>query len=159
MPVDIFPRIGVPVIATACSYNGLSPQDMAVRIVTPFERVLTSAVNDIQRIESQSLPGVAVVKIYFQPGVDIRTATAQVTSISQTILRQLPPGITPPMIVNYDASTVPIIQLALSGEGLSEQQLFDLGLHQIRQKPVTVPGVAMPFPSRVKQRPTHINNK
>jgi CzcA family heavy metal efflux pump len=157
MPVDIFPRIGVPVIATAWSYNGLSPQDMAGRIVTPYERVLTSAVNDIQRIESQSLAGVAVVKIYFQPGVDIRTATAQVTSISQTILRQLPPGITPPMIVNYDASTVPIIQLALSGEGLSEQQLFDLGLNQIRPQLVTVPGVAMPFPSGGKQRQMQID--
>ena len=152
MPVDIFPRIGVPVIATAWSYNGLSPQDMAGRIVTPYERVLSNAVSDIQRIESQSLAGVAVVKIYFQPSVDIRTATAQVTSISQTILRQLPPGITPPMIVNYDASTVPIIQLALSGEGLSEQQLFDLGLNQTRPQLVTVPGVAMPFPSGGKQR-------
>ncbi|EMD81823.1 efflux RND transporter permease subunit [Pacificimonas flava] len=157
MPVDIFPRIGVPVIATAWTYNGLSPRDMAGRIVTPYERVLTSAVNNIQRIESQSLNGVAVVKIYFQPGVDIRTATAQVTSISQTILRQLPPGITPPMIVNYDASTVPILQLALSGEGLSEQQLFDLGLNQIRPQMVTVPGVAMPFPSGGKQRQMQID--
>jgi len=157
MPVDIFPRIGVPVIATAWTFNGLSPQDMAGRIVTPYERVLTSAVNDIQRIESQSLSGVAVVKIYFQPGVDIRTATAQVTSISQTILRQLPPGITPPMIVNYDASTVPILQLALSGEGLSEQQLFDLGLNQIRPQMVTVPGVAIPFPSGGKQRQMQID--
>ena len=156
-PVDIFPRIGVPVIATAWSYNGLSPRDMAGRIVTPYERVLTSAVNDIEHIESQSLNGVAVVKIYFQPGVDIRTATAQVTSISQTILRQLPPGITPPMIVNYDASTVPILQLALSGEGLNEQQLFDLGLNQLRPQFVTVPGVAMPFPSGGKQRQIQID--
>ena len=157
MPVDIFPRIGVPVIATAWTYTGLSPQDMAGRIVTPYERVLTNAVNDIERIESQSLNGVAVVKIYFQPGVDIRTATAQVTSISQTILRQLPPGITPPMIVNYDASTVPILQLALSGKGLSEQQLFDLGLNQVRPLLVTVPGVAMPFPSGGKQRQMQID--
>ena len=97
------------------------------------------------------------MKIYFQPGVDIRTATAQVTSISQTVLRQLPPGITPPMIVNYDASTVPILQLALSGEGLSEQQLFDLGLNQIRPQMVTVPGVAMPFPSGGKQRQMQID--
>ncbi|EQB11613.1 hypothetical protein L288_03190 [Sphingobium quisquiliarum P25] len=157
MPVDIFPRIGVPVIATAWTYTGLSPQDMAGRIVTPYERVLTNAVNDIERIESQSLNGVAVVKIHFQPGVDIRTATAQVTSISQTILRQLPPGITPPMIVNYDASTVPILQLALSGKGLSEQQLFDLGLNQVRPLLVTVPGVAMPFPSGGKQRQMQID--
>ena len=156
-PVDIFPRIGVPVIATAWSYNGLSPRDMAGRIVTPYERVLSSAVNDIEHIESQSLNSVAVVKIYFQPDVDIRTATAQVTSISQTILRQLPPGTTPPMIVNYDASTVPILQLALSGEGLNEQQLFDLGLNQLRPQLVTVPGVAMPFPSGGKQRQIQID--
>ena len=115
MPVDIFPRIGVPVIATAWTYNGLSPEDMAGRIINPFERVLTTTVNDIDRIESQSMNGVGVVRIYFQPGADIRTATAQVTSISQFILRQLPPGISPPFIVNYDASTVPIVQLALSG--------------------------------------------
>lgn len=156
-PVDLFPRIGVPVVATAWTYAGLSPKDMAGRIVTPYERVLTSTVNDIDHIESQSLSGVAVVKIYFQLGVDIRTATAQVTSISQTILRQLPPGITPPMIVNYDASTVPILQLALSGEGLSEQQLFDLGLNQLRPPLVTVPGVAMPFPFGGKQRQIQID--
>jgi CzcA family heavy metal efflux pump len=156
-PVDIFPRIGVPVISVAWSYNGLSPRDMAGRIITPYERVLTNAVNDIEHIESQSLNGVGIVKIYFQPGVDIRTATAQVTSISQTILRQLPPGITPPMIVNYDASTVPILQLALSGRGLNEQQLFDLGLNQVRPQLVTVPGAAMPFPSGGKQRQIQID--
>lgn len=156
-PVDIFPRIGVPVIATAWTYNGLSPAEMAGRIVTPFERVLTSSVNDIEHIESQSLNGVAVVKIFFQPGVDIPTATGQITSISQTVLRQLPPGITPPMVVNYDASTVPILQLALSGQGLNEQQLFDLGLNQIRPRLVTVPGVAMPFPSGGKQRQIQID--
>jgi CzcA family heavy metal efflux pump len=156
-PVDLFPRIGVPVISVAWSYNGLSPRDMAGRIITPYERVLTNAVNDIEHIESQSLNGVGIVKIYFQPGVDIRTATAQVTSISQTILRQLPPGITPPMIVNYDASTVPILQLALSGKGLSEQQLFDLGLNQVRPQLVTVPGAAMPFPSGGKQRQIQID--
>lgn len=156
-PVDIFPRIGVPVISVAWSYSGLSPRDMAGRVITPYERVLTNAVNDIEHIESQSLNGVGIVKIYFQPGVDIRTATAQVTSISQTILRQLPPGITPPMIVNYDASTVPILQLALSGRGLGEQQLFDLGLNQLRPQLVTVPGVAMPFPSGGKQRQIQID--
>lgn len=156
-PVDLFPRIGVPVIAVAWSYNGLAPVDMAGRIITPFERVLTTTVNDIDRIESQSLTGVGVVKIYFQPGVDVRTATAQVTSVSQTILRQLPPGITPPFIVNYDASTVPILQLALSGEGLTEQQLFDLGLNQVRPQLVTIPGAAMPFPSGGRQRQIQID--
>ncbi|RYM10471.1 efflux RND transporter permease subunit [Sphingobium cupriresistens] len=157
MPVDIFPRIGVPVIATAWTYNGLSPEDMAGRIINPFERVLTTTVNDIDRIESQSMNGVAVVRIYFQPNADIRTATAQVTSISQTVLRQLPPGITPPLIVNYDASTVPIVQVALSGEGLSEQQLYDLGTNQIRPQLITVPGVAMPFPFGGKQRQIQID--
>jgi CzcA family heavy metal efflux pump len=157
MPVDIFPRIGVPVIAVAWSYNGLSPEEMAGRIINPFERVLTTTVDDIDSIESQSLNGVAVVRIYFQPSADIRTATAQVTSISQTILRQLPPGISPPMITNYDASTVPIVQLALAGEGLSEQQLYDLGLNQIRPQLITVPGVAMPFPFGGKQRQIQID--
>lgn len=157
MPVDIFPRIGVPVIAAAWTYGGLSPEDMAGRIINPFERVLTTTVNDIDRIESQSLNGIAVVRIYFQPDVDIRTATAQVTSISQTILRQLPPGATPPVIVNYDASTVPIVQVALAGEGLSEQQLYDLGANQIRPHLVTVPGVAMPFPFGGRQRQIQID--
>ena len=151
-PVDIFPRIGVPVIAVAWTYNNLPPREMAGRVVTPFERVLTNTVDDIQRIESQALSGVGVTRIYFHEGVDINRATAQVTSISQTILRQMPPGMTPPFVVNYDASTVPIMQLALSGEGLSEGQLFDVGLNQIRPQLITVPGVAMPFPSGGRQR-------
>jgi len=113
-PVDIFPDIKVPVIAAAWTYQGLSPDDMAGRIITPYERVLSTTVNDIDHIESQSMPGIGVVKIYFQPGADIRTATAQVTSVSQTVLRQLPPGVMPPLILNYSASTVPILQLALS---------------------------------------------
>jgi CzcA family heavy metal efflux pump len=156
-PVDIFPNIRVPVIAVAWQYAGLAPQDVADRIVGPHERVLTTTVNDIEHIESQSLPGVGIIKIYFQPGADIRTATAQVTSVSQTVLRQMPPGITPPLILNYSASTVPIIQLALSGKGLSEQQLFDIGQNQIRPQLVTVPGLAMPFPSGGKQRQVQID--
>lgn len=151
-PIDIFPRIGVPVVGVAWTYNNLPPREMAARVITPFERVLTNTVDDIERIESQALSGVGVTKIYFHEGVDINRATAQVTSISQTILRQMPPGMTPPMVVNYDASTVPIMQLALSGEGLSEGQLFDLGLNQIRPQLITVPGVAMPFPSGGRQR-------
>src|ERR1700744_4339904 len=111
-PTDIFPDIKVPVIGVAWNYAGLSPSDMAGRIITPFERNLTTTVNDIEHIESQSLPGIGIVKIYFQPGVDIRTATAQVTSISQSALRQLPAGTPPPLILNYSASTVPIVQLA-----------------------------------------------
>ena len=156
-PVDIFPNIGVPVIATAWQYAGLSPDDMSGRIITPFERVLTTTVNDIEHIESNSMQGIGVVKIYFQPGANIQTATAQVTSISQTILKQLPPGVTPPLILNYNASTVPILQLAVSGSGLSEQKLFDLAQNQIRPGLVTVPGAAMPYPSGGKQRQVQVD--
>ena len=115
-PTDIFPDIGMPVIGVAWKYTGLSPDEMAGRIITPYERVLSTTVNDIEHIESQSLPGIGIVKIFFQPGVDIRTATAQVTSISQTVLKQMPPGITPPLILNYNASTVPILQLPLPSQ-------------------------------------------
>jgi CzcA family heavy metal efflux pump len=156
-PVDIFPNIRIPVIAVAWQYAGQSPQDMADRVVSPYERVLTTTVNDIEHIESQSIQGIGIVKIFFQPGADIRTATAQVTSISQTILRQLPPGTTPPLILNYSASTVPILQLALSGKGLSEQQLFDIGQNQVRPALVTIPGLAMPYPSGGKQRQVQID--
>ncbi len=156
-PVDIFPDIKVPVIAAAWTYQGLSPDDMAGRIITPYERVLSTTVNDIDHIESQSMPGIGVVKIYFQPGADIRTATAQVTSVSQTVLRQLPPGVTPPLILNYSASTVPILQLALSGVGLSEGKLFDTAVNQIRPGLVTVPGAAIPYPSGGRQRQVQID--
>ncbi|WP_298747927.1 efflux RND transporter permease subunit [uncultured Brevundimonas sp.] len=156
-PIDIFPDIRVPVIAVAWTYAGLPPQEMAGRIITPFERALSATVSDVEHIESQSMPGVGIVKIYFQPGVDIRTATAQLTSISQTMLRQLPPGTSPPFIVNYDASTVPIVQLALSGEGLTEQQLYDLGLNQVRPQLITVPGAAVPFPAGGRQRQVQID--
>lgn len=156
-PVDIFPDIRVPVIATAWQYSGLSPDEMSGRIITPFERVLTTTVNDIDHIESQSMQGIGVVKIYFQPGADIRTATAQVTSVSQTVLKQLPPGITPPLILNYNASTVPILQLALSGKGMSEGQLFDLAQNQVRTSLVTVPGAAIPYPSGGKTRQIQID--
>jgi len=156
-PVDIFPNIRIPVIAVAWQYAGLPPEDMADRIVGPYERVLTTTVNDIDHIESQSLQGIGIIKIYFQPGADIRTATAQVTSISQTVLRQMPPGTTPPLILNYSASTVPILQLALSGKGLSEQQLFDIGQNQIRPQLVSVPGLAMPYPSGGRSRQVQID--
>jgi len=156
-PVDMFPNIRIPVIAVAWQYSGLPAEDMASRVVGPYERVLTTTVNDIDHIESQSLQGVGIVKIYFQPDADIRTATAQVTSVSQTILKQLPAGSTPPLIINYSASTVPILQLALSGKGLSEQQLTDLGQNQIRPALVTIPGLAMPFPSGGKQRQIQVD--
>lgn len=156
-PVDIFPNIRIPVVAAAWKYSGLPAEDMANRIITPYERVLTTTVNDIDHIESQSLQGIGIVKIYFQPDADIRTATAQVTSVSQTVLNQMPPGVTPPLILNYSASTVPILQLALSGKGLSEQQLFDLGQNQIRPSLVTIPGLAMPYPSGGRQRQVQID--
>jgi len=152
-PSDIFPNIGVPVIGVAFQYTGLPPDEMSGRVITPYERALTTTVNDIEHSESTSLPGMGIVKIYFQPTVDIRTATAQVTSISQTILKQMPPGTTPPLILNYNASTVPIIQLAMSGDGLSEQQVLDLSQNFIRPVLSTVPGAAIPFSygGRVRQ--------
>jgi multidrug efflux pump subunit AcrB len=156
-PTDIFPDIRVPVIGVAWNYAGLSPSDMAGRIVTPYERNLTTTVNDIEHIESQSLPGIGVVKIYFQPGVDIRTATAQVTSISQSALRQLPVGTTPPLILNYSAATVPILQLAMSGKGLNEQQLFDTAQTTVRPALISVAGAAIPFPYGGKQRQVQID--
>lgn len=150
-PTDIFPNIGVPVIGVAFQYTGLSPDEMSGRIITPYERVLTTTVNDIEHIESTSLPGMGIVKIYFQPKVDIRMATAQVTSISQTILKQMPPGTTPPLILNYNASTVPILQLATSG--LPEQKVLDLTQNFMRPVLTTVPGAAIPYSygGRVRQ--------
>src|ERR1700759_45452 len=126
MPTDIFPDIKIPVVGVAFQYTGLSPDEMSGRIVTPYERALTTTVNDIEHIESTSLPGMGIEKIYFQPNVDIRTATAQVTSISQPVLKSMPPGTTPPLILNYNASTVPILQLAFSGQHMSEQQVIAL---------------------------------
>src|SRR6201985_950647 len=124
-PTDIFPNIGIPVISVVWSYTGLPPDDMSGRIVAVYERTLTTTVNDIEHIESQSLPGYGIVKIYFQPTVNISAAQAQVTSISQTILKQLPAGVTPPQILVYSASSVPIIQIALSSDTLSQIELFD----------------------------------
>src|ERR1700722_17724318 len=121
-PTDIFPEIRIPVICVVWQYTGLPPEQMAGRITTQFERILTTTVNDIEHISANSYNGFGVVKIFFQPNVDIRTANAQVTAVSQTIIKQLPPGATPPLILNYSASTVPIIQLALSGDGLTEQK-------------------------------------
>jgi multidrug efflux pump subunit AcrB len=156
-PTDIFPDIRIPVIGVVWQYTGLPPDQMAGRMVTPFERALTTTVNDIEHIVANSYNGVGIVKIFFQPNVDIRTANAQVTAISQTMLKQLPPGSTPPLILNYNASTVPIIQLALSGEGLTEQNLADLGINQLRTPLVTVPGAAIPYPFGGKQRQIQID--
>jgi CzcA family heavy metal efflux pump len=156
-PVDIFPEIRVPVIAVAWTYSGLSPEDMAGRMITPYERALTTTVNDIDHIESQSLQGIGIVKIYFQPKADVRTATAQVTSVSQTLLRQMPAGVSPPLILNYNASTVPILQLAASGQGMSEGQVFDQAWNQVRPRLVTIPGAAIPLPSGGRQRQVQID--
>jgi multidrug efflux pump subunit AcrB len=157
MPTDIFPNIRIPVISVVFQYNGLPPDPMNGRIVTPFQRALTTTVNDIEHIEATSYTGFGIIKIFFQPTVDINTANAQVTAISQTLLKQMPPGITPPLILNYSASTVSIIQLALSGKGMTEQALTDLGTNNIRTRLVTVPGAAIPFPSGGKQRQIQID--
>ena len=156
-PTDIFPDIRIPIISVVWQYTGLPPDQMAGRIATPFQRALTTTVNDIEHIEANSYNGVGIIKIFFQSNVDIRTANAQVTAISQTLLKQMPPGATPPLILNYYASTVPILQLALSGEGLTEQNLFDLAVTSVRTPLVTIPGAAMPFPFGGKFRQIQID--
>jgi multidrug efflux pump subunit AcrB len=156
-PVDIFPDIRIPVIAIIWGYTGLQPDLMAGRIVTQSQRGLTTTVNDIEHLEASSYNGLGIIKVFFQPNVDIRIANAQITAVMQTQLKQLPPGTTPPLILNYNASTVPIIQIALSGSGLSEQQLADIGLNVVRTPIVTVPGAAIPFPYGGKTRQIQID--
>src|SRR6201986_2786628 len=156
-PVDIFPNIRIPVVAAAWSYSGLPPEDMAGRVIYYYERQLSTAVNDIDHVESQSLSGIGIVKIFFRPGVDIRTATAQVTSVSQTVLKQMPPGITPPLILNYNASTVPILQLGLSSPSLDEKEIYDLGQNFIRPALASVPGTAIPSPYGGRERQIQID--
>ncbi|MGO9437034.1 MAG: efflux RND transporter permease subunit [Terracidiphilus sp.] len=151
-PTDIFPNINIPVVSIIWNYNGLVPKDMSDRIVYVTERSLTTTVDNIAHIESQSLYGIAVVKIFFQPTANIERAIAQVTAIEQTQLRQLPQGTTPPLILAYSASSVPVLQLALSGQGMSEQELNDYGLNFIRTQLITVPGASVPFPYGGKQR-------
>src|SRR6201998_1832084 len=156
-PTDIFPNIDIPVVSIIWNYNGLEPQQMADRIVTITERNLTTTVDNIAHIESQSFYGIAVVKVFFHPTVSIDKAIAQITANSQTQLRQLPVGTTPPLIITYSASTVPIMQLALSGKGISEQQLNDYGLNFIRPRLVTVEGAAVPYPYGGKQRQVQVD--
>jgi multidrug efflux pump subunit AcrB len=156
-PVDIFPEIRIPVVAVAWQFAGLSPDEMAGRITTLYQRSLTTTVNNIEHIEANSYTGFGIVKIFFQPGVDIATANAQVTAISQVVTRQMPAGTTPPLIMNYNASTVPILQIALSGKGLTEQNLADLGLNAVRIRLVTVPGAGVPFPFGGKSRQIQID--
>ena len=157
MPTDIFPNIDIPVVTVIWGYTGLSAQEMATRIATPSERVMTSTVNDIEHIESQSLNGIAVIKLFFQPHVNIGNAVAQVTAVNQVMLRALPPGTTPPFIIQYNASSVPILQLGLSGQGLNEQQLNDLGQNNIRVQLATVEGAYTPFPYGGKQRQIQVD--
>jgi multidrug efflux pump subunit AcrB len=156
-PTDIFPNINIPVVSVVWQYSGLSADQMAGRIVTITERTLSTTVNNVEHIESQSLNGMAVVKIFFQPHVDMGTAIAQVTANSQTQLRQLPPGTTPPGVLVYYASSVPILPLALSGQGLSEQELNDLGQNFIRPQLITIEGAASPYSYGGKQRQVQID--
>ena len=152
MPVDIFPNIDIPVVSIIWNYTGFSPKDMETHIVSTTERALTTTVNDIEHIESQSLNGIAVVKVYFHPSVKIDMAVAQVTAVSQTQLRQLPQGTTPPLILQYSASSVPILQESLSSKTLSEQTLNDLSLNSIRPRLTTIAGAEIPYPYGGKQR-------
>ncbi len=156
-PVDIFPNINIPVVSVLFGYAGLSPEEISDRIVYNYERSLTTTVNDIEHIESQSLNGRAIVKVFFQPGVQIASAVAQVTAISQSSIHSMPPGTQPPFILQYNASTVPILQLGLSGQGLSEQELGDLAQNFLRVGLITVPGVAVPYPYGGKQRQIQVD--
>ncbi len=156
-PVDIFPDINIPVVSVVWNFDGMSPQEMADRIVTNSERGLTVTVNDIEHQESQSLNGRAVIKIFFRPGVNLSMAVTQVTAMCQTVLRGLPPGTTPPLVITYSASTTPIVQLGLSSKTLPEQQVFDLGQNFLRTQLVTVQGAATPYPYGGKPRQVQVD--
>jgi multidrug efflux pump subunit AcrB len=156
-PTDIFPNINIPVVSIIWTYNGLVPEDIADRIVSITERALTTTVDNIEHIESQSLNGIAVVKVFLQPTANIQQGIAQITAVSQTQLKQLPAGSTPPLILAYSASSVPVLQLALSGQDLSEQELNDYGLNFIRTQIITVPGASVPYPYGGKQRQVQVD--
>src|SRR2546426_249241 len=151
-PTDIFPEIDIPVVSVIWNYDGLTTEDMASRITTFSEYTISSAVSDVRSIESQTYPGVGVIKIYFQPNVNVEAALAQVTAVSQTILRRMPPGAVPPFILQYNASSVPIIQLALGSKTLSEAQLYDYGIYRIRQQVAPIQGITLPLPYGGKPR-------
>src|SRR3954471_11729274 len=146
MPVDIFPYIDIPVVSVVWNYAGLSPEEMEKRMVTIFERSMTTTVNDIEHIESQSYNGVSVTRVYFQPNAKVELALSQITAISQTLLKIFPPGTTPPSIIKYDASSVPILQLGLESKSMSEQELFDMGQNFIRTQLATIQGASVPLP-------------
>src|SRR5258708_4467688 len=154
---DIFPNIDIPVVSVVWFYTGMSPQDMADRIVSNSERGITTTVNDIEHMESQSVNGLGIIKVFFRPGTNVQGAIAQITAIAQTTVRGLPPGTTPPLIISYSASTTPIIQLGLSSKTLPEQQLFDLGQNFLRNFLATVPGAATPYPYGGKIRQIQVD--
>ena len=156
-PTDIFPDINIPVVSVVWFYTGMSPLDMANRIVANSERGITTTVNDIEHMESQSVYGLGVIKVFFRPGTNVQGAIAQITAISQTAVRSMPPGTTPPLIISYSASTTPIIQLGLSSKTLPEQQLFDLGQNFLRTFLATVPGAATPYPYGGKLRQIQVD--
>ncbi len=156
-PVDIFPNIDIPVVSVIWNYAGMSPQQLSDRIILPYERSLTTTVNDIEHSESQTLNGISVTKIFFRPTVNISQAVAQVTAISQTALRQYPQGTTPPLVIQYSASSVPVLQLGLSGDGLTEQQLNDFGQNFVRTQLATVQGASLAFPYGGKQRQVQVD--
>ena len=147
-PTDIFPNINIPVISVAYQYTGMNPEELEGRLTTPYEKVLTTLVDNIEHIESTTYNGASVIKIFLQPGARLDTANAQVVAASNLAVRLLPPGIQPPEIINYSASSVPILQIGLSGKGLSEQQLNDFGLNFVRTQLITVPGAVVPYPLR-----------
>ena len=157
MQTDIFPEINIPVVSVIWTYGGLSPTEMQERITTIVERAMTTTVNNIDHIESQSVRGTSVIKIYFQPGADVNAAEAEVTAICQTLIKPLPPGITPPLIIRYNAADVPVIQLSLGSKTLSQQELSDLGNNFIRTQLVTVKGAAVPVPYGGKTRVVNVD--
>src|SRR3984957_16223663 len=160
-PTDIFPNINIPVVSVVFSYAGLPPDDMAGRIVTFYERSLTTSVNDIEHIESQSIPNYGIIKIFFQPNVNINAALAEVSAMSQTVLKQMPAGVTPPLILRFNASSVPVLQLALSSNKLSETTLFDDATNFIRPQLASVAGAAIPLPygGKVRQVQADLNQQ
>ncbi|HEV7966958.1 MAG TPA: efflux RND transporter permease subunit [Candidatus Acidoferrales bacterium] len=156
-PTDVFPNIDIPVVSVCWNYTGLSPQLMEDRIVSPYERFMTTVVDNIEHTESQTVAGRSIIKVFFHPGTDVHVAVTQITAISQTMVRQLPPGISPPLIITYSASSVPVLQLGMRGQGLSEQELFDFGANLVRNQLATVAGAAIPWPYGGKQRQVSVN--
>jgi CzcA family heavy metal efflux pump len=156
-PTDVFPDIDIPVVSVCWNYAGLSPQLMQDRIVSPYLRFMTTVVDNVEHTESQTVGGRSIIKVFFQPGADVHVAVTQISVISQTMIRQLPPGISPPLIITYSASSVPVLQLGMRGQGLSEQELFDIGANLVRNQLANVAGAAIPWPFGGKQRQVSVN--